>query len=151
LITFKSNGIPFIIDNSATCIISNVRLLFVGPMHPKTIHIKTVSRDDTGMRYHGTIHLELIDNANIKHTYDMPNAIYDPYTNFNILGVPFLVNFFGDQAMGQDAFVDDDGTQIASRSCCSHFIWDHGKNKRHFNHPNSKLPKLLLYSGTGYF
>ncbi len=46
--TYESNGIPFIIDNSATCIISNVRSLFVGPMNPKTIHIKTVSRDGTG-------------------------------------------------------------------------------------------------------
>ncbi len=46
--TFKSNGIPFIIDNSATCIISNVCLLFVGPMNPETIHIKTVSRDGMG-------------------------------------------------------------------------------------------------------
>ncbi len=46
--TFEFDGIPFIIDNSATCIISNVRSLFVGPINPKTIHIKTVSRDDTG-------------------------------------------------------------------------------------------------------
>ncbi len=46
--TFESDGIPFIINNLATCIISNVRLLFVGPMNPETIHIKTVSRDGTG-------------------------------------------------------------------------------------------------------
>jgi hypothetical protein len=81
----------------------------------------------------------------------VPNAIYDPYTNFNILGVPFLGSFFGDQATGQDAFIKADGTRIASSSCCSHFIWDHGKNEHHFNHPNLNLPKLLLCSGTGYF
>jgi hypothetical protein len=96
--TFDSDGIPFIINNSVTCIISNVRLLFVGNMKPETIHIETVSRDGTGTQYHGRIRLELTDDANIKHTYDMPNAIYDPYTNFNILGIPFLGNFFGDQA-----------------------------------------------------
>jgi hypothetical protein len=94
--TFKSKGIPFIINNLATCIISNVRSLFVGNMKSKTIHIETVSRDGTGTGYRGTIHLELTDDANIKHTYDVPNAMYDPYTNFNILGIPFLGNFFGD-------------------------------------------------------
>jgi hypothetical protein len=108
--TFESDGIPFIINNSATCIISNVRLLFVGNMKPKTIHIETVSRDSKGTQYRGTIRLELPDNANSKHTYDLPNAMYDPYTNFNILGIPFLGNFFGDQAMGQDAFVEANGT-----------------------------------------
>ncbi len=56
-----------------------------------------------------------------------------------------------DQATGQDAFVKANGTRIASSSHCSHFIWDHGKNERHFNHPNLNLPKLLLCSGTGYF
>jgi hypothetical protein len=91
--TFESNGIPFIIDNSATCIISNVRLLFVGNMKPKTSHIETVSRDGTETQYCGTIRLELTDDANIKHTCDVPNAIYDPYTNFNILGIPFLGDF----------------------------------------------------------
>jgi hypothetical protein len=46
--TFESDGIPFIINNLATCIISNERSLFVGPMNPETIHIETVSRDGTG-------------------------------------------------------------------------------------------------------
>jgi hypothetical protein len=96
------------------------------------------------------IRLELTEDANIKHTYDVPNAIYDPYTNFNILSVPFLGNFFSDQAMGQDAFVEAKGTRIVSSSGCSHFIWDHGKNECHFNHPNSNLLELLLCSGTGY-
>jgi hypothetical protein len=73
--TFESNGIPFIIDNLATCIISNVRSLFVGNMKPETIHIETVSRDDTVTRYRGTIRVKLTDDANIKHTYDVPNAI----------------------------------------------------------------------------
>jgi hypothetical protein len=108
--TFESDGIPFIIDDSATCIISNIRLLFVGNMKPETIHIETVHRDGTGTRYRGNICLNLTDDANIMHTYDVPNSIYDPYTNFNILGVPFLGNFFRDQAMGQDAFVKADGT-----------------------------------------
>jgi hypothetical protein len=149
--TFESDGIPFIINDLATCIISNVHLLFVGNIKPKTIHIETVSRDGTGTQYCRRIHLKLTNNANIKHTYDMPNAIYDPYTNLNILGTPFLGNFFGDQATGQDAFVEADGTQIASSSRRSHFIWDHGKNECHFNHPNLNLPKLLSCSGTGYF
>jgi hypothetical protein len=120
--TFESDGIPFIINNLATCIISNVCLLFVGNMKPETIHIETVSRDGTGTRYRGMIRLELTDDANIKHTYDVLNAIYDPYTNFIILGIPFLGNFFGDQATGQDAFIKADGTRIASSSCFSHFI-----------------------------
>jgi hypothetical protein len=78
-------------------------LTFPGPMHPETIHIETVSRDGTGIQYHGPMRLKLVNDANIMHTYEVPNAINDPHTNFNILGVTFLGDFFGDQHPGQDA------------------------------------------------
>jgi hypothetical protein len=117
-------------------------------MCPKTIHIETVSRDSSGTRYQVTIRLELVDDRNVLHTYD---AILDPYINFNILGVPFFEDFFGDQILSHDAVVEADGTCIASSSCRSHFVWDYGEHICHFNHLHSNLPELLLYSRVGYF
>ena len=47
--------------------------------------------------------------------------------------------------------VDSDGTQITSIGTHLKLVWDHGRHERHFTHPNSSLPELILYQGNGYF
>ena len=47
--------------------------------------------------------------------------------------------------------LDEDGTTVKSGSTKSHFLWDHGKNERHFIHGSSQLSELVLYVGHGYF
>jgi hypothetical protein len=41
-VTFETDGIPFIVDNSATCIIANDRSLFVGNLTPVQVKVETV-------------------------------------------------------------------------------------------------------------
>ena len=39
--SFDTDGIPFVIDNSATAIICNVRKIFIGPMRTETVVFNT--------------------------------------------------------------------------------------------------------------
>ncbi|KAL7528961.1 hypothetical protein ACHAXR_004541, partial [Thalassiosira sp. AJA248-18] len=149
-VSFDTDGIPFIIDNSATCIISNVRSLFVGKLRSESTSLTTADSDGIKQRYVGTFKLQLTDDANVTHTYEVANCIYDPSTNFNIIGVPFLQKFFDDFAAPNDVFFEE-GTIIMSAGRRSRLVWDHGKHVRHFTHGNSDLPELELYQGTSYF
>ena len=62
-----------------------------------------------------------------------------------------LSDFFNDVSTGHDAVAEDDSTTILSSGRCLNFSWDHGKHHRCFTNPDSKLPELCLYQGTGYF
>ncbi len=41
-VTFDTDGIPFIVDNSATCIITSERLLFIGNLVPVQVQVDTI-------------------------------------------------------------------------------------------------------------
>ena len=107
--------------------------------------------DTLQQRYIGTMRLILTDDSDVDHSYDISNCIYDPNSLVNIVGIPVLEKYFNEAAEGLDAVVEYDGNTILSSGCRSHFKWDHGKHSRHFNHPDSQLPELCLYQGTGYF
>ena len=68
----------------------------------------------------------------------------------NIIGVPALGMFFGDNANAGSPY-NKDGTTIKSGAMRSHFIWDHGKHQQHFMHSSRLMPELHLYVGHGYF
>ena len=80
-VTFDTDGIPFIIDNSSTCIICNVRSLFVGELCSDNFEVETVHGSASRKRYAGTICLELVDDQQIAHVHEIPGAINDPETN----------------------------------------------------------------------
>ena len=69
----------------------------------------------------------------------------------NIVGIPALSEFFDDGATGPDATAEDNSTTILSSGKRSHFFGDHGRHNHHFTHPDSTLPSLSLFQGTGYF
>ena len=79
----------------------------------------------------------------------MPGCVFDPSTPINILGVPALGMFFGNNANAGSPY-DEDGTTIKSGATRSHFIWDHSKHERHFMHGSRLMPELQLYVGHGY-
>ena len=54
-VSFDTDGIPFIIDNSATCIICNEHSLFVGNLQPENYKVETVQATVSQKRYAGTI------------------------------------------------------------------------------------------------
>jgi len=150
-VSFDTDGIPFIIYNSATCIICNEWSLFVGTLQPENYSVETVQATVSQKRYAGMIRLELDDDSNDIHEYEIPEAIYDPNTQFNFIGIPFLAAYFNDMNCSAGDDVDADGTTIKSSGCRSKFVWDHGRHVRNFAHGESTLPELVLYQGNGYY
>ncbi len=150
-VSFDTDGIPFIIDNSATCIICNERSLFLGTLRPENYKVETVQATVSQKRYAGTIRLELVDDSNETHVYEIPEAIYGPNTQFDLIGIPFLAAYFNDTNCSAGDDVDANGTTIKSSSCRSKFIWDHGRHVQNFTHGESTLPKLVLYQMNGYY
>ena len=68
-------------------------------------------------RYEGTIRLELVDDSNVAHSYDIPGALYDPSSKFNLLGIPKLADFFKDKDYLPGDDVDSNGTTVKSSGC----------------------------------
>jgi hypothetical protein len=116
-VTFDTDGIPFIVDNSATCIITNERSIFVGNLSSVNVKVDTIEATQTRQRYEGTIRLKLVDDSSVAHSYDIPGAIYDPTSQFNLLGLPKLADFFKDKDYLPGDDVDSDGTTVKSSGC----------------------------------
>ncbi len=150
-ISFDTDGVPFIMDDSATHIITNDHSLFPGNLVPLQVHVDTIETSKSRQWYQGIICLKLIDDANIKHTYDIPGPIYNPALNFDLLGIPKLAEYFNDRNSLPGNNVDSDGTTVKSSGCCLSLIWDHGWHMRNFMHGDSTLPEMLLNQGSGYF
>ncbi len=83
--------------------------------------------------------------------YEIPEAIYDTNTQFNLIGISFLAAYFNDTNCSAGDDVDADGTTIKSSGCRSKFVWDHGRHVRNFTHGESTLPELVLYQGNEYY
>jgi hypothetical protein len=154
LISFDTDGIPFILDSGADCILCNVRALFED-LKPMDVYVKTANGTEKRERYVGTFTLQLPDDNGVMHSYKIPDAVYDPHTEYNILGVSYLCQYFGDKATSYDPKAKD-GTRATTGGTRTHFVWDHGKHDLHFLHHNppgnsSGLPVLYLYKGTSYF
>ena len=146
---FDSDGIQFVIDNSATCIIcKNDRSLFVGPMRIQHTSVETTHGTASSL-YAGTIAIRLTTDAGNTFEYHIPNATYDPNSPFNILGIPFLGVYFGakDTVLNRD----DNGTYVQSSISKTTVVWDHGQHSRDFTHDAHSLPVLTLDTVVEYF
>lgn len=145
---FDTDGITWVIDNSATCIICNDRSQFIGHLREEAGGVETANGLST-TSWKGTIRITLTDDAGKSFTYHIPNAIYDKHSPYNIIGIPFLGSYFGkNDPIPSD---DDDGTHIRSSANKSTFTWDHGRHERHFQHSAKRLPELTCEVGYGYF
>ena len=148
--SWDTDGIPFVADNSATAIIRNECRRFHGNLIPTRVMPETAEGVSTKTQLVGICRLVLTNNKNINYTYDVPGCVFDPSKPINILGVPAPGTFFGDNSNAGSPY-EEDGTTIKSVAMRSHFIWDHGKHKRHFMHGSSLMPEIHLYFGHGYF
>ena len=148
--SWDTDGIPFVVDNPATAIISNKQILSHGHLTPTRVTLETADGVSTKTQLVRSCRLVLTDNKNKNYTSDVPGCMFDPETPINILGVPDLGTFFGDNTNTSSAY-DEDGNTIKSGATRSHFIWDHGKHKRNFMHGSRLMTDLHLYVGHGYF
>ena len=85
-VMIDTDGATFIINNSATCILSNDRSLFVGSLKPAGTCVQTTS-GFSSPQFVGTIRLSFVTDEGQIVSYDIDDAIYDPGTGFNILVV----------------------------------------------------------------
>jgi hypothetical protein len=147
--SFDTDGIPFVINYSATCIICNDRSQFVGNLRAQESSVET-SHETARSNFVDTIRICLTTDEGMTMEYHIPSAIYAPDFQFDILGIPFLGSFLGQDDTPYPT-QDDDGTYIFSSASHSHFIWDHGKHKHLFCHDKRLLPILFLETGVNYF
>ena len=119
--SWDTYGISFVVDNSATVIISNERRLFHGHLTTTRVTLETADGFSTKTQLVGICRLVLTNNTNTNHTYDVPGCVFDPATPINILGVPALGMFFGNNANASSPY-DKDGTTIKSGATGLHFI-----------------------------
>jgi hypothetical protein len=117
---FDSGGLPFVIDNSMTCIICNDWSQFVGNLRAEKLPVET-THGSASYDCIGTISLTITTDEGEQMKYHIPDVIYDPNSPFNILGVPFFGKFIG---RDDSPFPtrDDDGTYIRLPASRSQFV-----------------------------
>jgi hypothetical protein len=130
-----TDGVYFIIDNSANDGICNIKSMFVGDFEQQIV---TLFSRTTTVKLIGTICLVLKDDTGKTWSYDIPDVVYDPESSYGLLGIPFLGKYV---ARNDEANDFDKTTWIQSASATSLFQWDHGKHQQHFKHGSSYLPE----------
>ena len=144
--TNDSDGIAFIMDNSATGAICNERTMFIGRFTPTRVTLITAEGTKQHTKMVGTIRVIFTTDEGTSNTYDVPGVVYDQDSPHNLIGIPFLAKYFASTHESHD-----DGTWIKSGACESTLTWDHGKHERTFEHPASELPEMRVNEGTNYF
>jgi hypothetical protein len=103
----------------------------VGPLQVQHTSVET-THSTASLAYAGMIAICLTTDAGQTFKYHIPNAIYDPNSPFNILGIPFLGDYFGSKDTVPNR--DDDGTYVRVSASKTTFVWDHGQHLRDFSH-----------------
>ena len=70
--TWDTDGLPFVVDNSSTAIICNVRKVFTGKLIPTKIMLETAEGTRSSKKLVGIIRLVLTDDKNEHHIYNIP-------------------------------------------------------------------------------
>ena len=78
--SWDTDGILFVVDNSATAIISNEPRLFHGRPNLTRVTLETANGFSTKTQLVGIFCLVLTDNKNENYTYDMLGCVFDPAT-----------------------------------------------------------------------
>ena len=73
-----TDGVYFIIDNSANGGICSIKSMFVGDVEYQTVTLITAEGKTTTVKKVGTICLVFKDNADKNWSYDIPDVVNDP-------------------------------------------------------------------------
>ena len=85
-------------------------------MQASDFNVVTTNRQSKPQKQ-GTIKIQIADDMGEMLNYELPNAIYDPDSPFNILGIPFFAAHFG-----VDPDTPDEDTYITSSATKSLFV-----------------------------
>ena len=73
--SWDTDGIPFIVDNSATAIICSKRKLFTEHLSQMSITLESAEGMSVSTKLVGVIRLVLTDDSNKHHIYDVPGCV----------------------------------------------------------------------------
>jgi hypothetical protein len=121
-----TDGVYFIINNSANGGICNITSMFVGDFEQQIVTLVIAYGRTTTVKLLGTIRIVLKDDTGKTWSCDIPDVIYDPESPYSLLGIPFLSNYF---ARNDEANDFDETTWIQSALTTFLFQWDDGKHQ----------------------
>jgi hypothetical protein len=141
LISFDSDSLTVILDNSANTSVFNKKEHFVD----KKIHKLVPSEEGVitigGSNHHpegyGDVSISLKDDDGNLCELRLSNVLYFPDSPVNIVSITCLAASLG----------DPEGTWVQTRWRYSVFQWDHGKHKKTVLHPSSNLPEVAVNIG----
>jgi hypothetical protein len=139
-----TDGVYFIINNSANAGICNMKSVFVGDYERQIVTLVTAYGRTTTMKLVGTIRFILKDDKE-KPDHVTFLMLSDPESPYSLLGMSFFGKYF---ARNDEENEFDEQTWIQSASTTSLFQRDHhGKHQRYFKHGNTYLPELITNEG----
>ncbi len=143
-VSFDSDGLTIVLDNSATCHICNNKSLFISPITPIPTS-NDIGVDTAGGTVRpigiGNIRIKWTDDDGLAHQEVIDDVLYFPKSPVNIIGVTKL-------GMQRN---DPEGTHILTKSQYSVFTWNFGAYTRTIHHHASGLPELPINQGTSTF
>jgi hypothetical protein len=113
-----TDGVYFIINNSANGGICNIKSMFVGDFERHRVTLVTAYGRTTTKKLVGTIRLILKDDEGKTWSYDIPDVVCDQKLPYSLLGIPFLGKCF---TRNDEANEFDEQTWIQSASTSSFF------------------------------
>jgi hypothetical protein len=85
-----TDGVYFIINNSANGGICNIKSMFAGNFEQQIVTLVTAEGRTTTVKQVRNIHLVLKDDTGKNWSYDISEVVYDPELPNSLLGIPFL-------------------------------------------------------------
>ncbi len=146
---FDTDGLTFVMDNSANTHVCRDKLLFVGDLRASNISLDTANGANGPQLQLGTIKVSWQDDNGDSHEYELDDVIFNPKSPFNIISIGRLGQQFGKSDLPPTS--DDNGTFIRSSANFSTFTWDHGRFTRTFSHSSDGLPELPVNVGTSIY
>jgi hypothetical protein len=113
-----TDGVYFIINNSANDVICNIKSMCVGDFERHRVTLVTAYGRTTTEKQVGTICLILKDDEGKIWSHDIPDVVYDPESPYSLLGILFLGKYF---ARNDEANEFNEQTWIQSASTSSLF------------------------------
>jgi len=146
-VNFDSDGIPFVMDNSANCHICTDKTFFT-ELHLFTTMEKealgSIGTIGDGAIPEGFGNMRLIwkDDCRVDHEYIINDVFYVPNSPVNLVGV----TKFGKQIEPKDKDFPE-GTNIQTFTNHSVFTWDRGQFRQTLIHPPCSIPIMFMNNG----
>jgi hypothetical protein len=148
IVTFDTDGIPFLIDDCANTHVCCKKSLFISELKPSDFHIKTASGPSPEL-LEGTIFISWEDDNGLYHNYELKKVQYSPEGAGNIIAIGKLGEIFGKS--DNPPTCNNNRTWVQSSADYSVFCCFHGKQCNTLQHSAHQLPEIMVNNGNPNF